>query len=344
MGVDGRARPVAAAAGTVTWPRGSPPGRAALPRTPAPPPDPVARGPGRRPGGGGAQDPARRADRPGPQPARAARQAGQARRPRRARRAAARPLHRGRADRRRRLRPGLGARAGSAAAVWPAAPWPRSCGARASTTRRPGPPSTTSTPPTRRRPPARWSARSCGPCAASTPPPRPDGWPACWPARATPRGWRSPSSATSSGRSTTIRHDGPMTVAHLHRLPPGAVDLTAIPTDATPGFDGGKTKGKAALFALGDELSDLQERLWAERTTGSERRRAAGAAGHGHLGQGRRAPPHGRPGRPAGREDHQLQGADRRGAQAPTSCGGSATRCPSRATSASSTAPTTRTS
>jgi PPK2 family polyphosphate:nucleotide phosphotransferase len=60
--------------------------------------------------------------------------------------------------------------------------------------------------------------------------------------------------------------------AHLHRLPPGAVDLTAIPTDETPGFDGGKAKGKSALFALGEELSDLQERLWAERTTGSERR------------------------------------------------------------------------
>ncbi len=59
---------------------------------------------------------------------------------------------------------------------------------------------------------------------------------------------------------------------HLHRLSPGAVDLSTMPTDATPGFDGGKTKGKAALFALGDELSDLQERLWAEKTTGSPRR------------------------------------------------------------------------
>ncbi|MFZ2015873.1 MAG: PPK2 family polyphosphate kinase [Nocardioides sp.] len=58
----------------------------------------------------------------------------------------------------------------------------------------------------------------------------------------------------------------------LHRLSPGAVDLSAIPTDASPGFDGGKTKGKAALFALGNELSDLQERLWAEKTTGSPRR------------------------------------------------------------------------
>ncbi len=68
-----------------------------------------------------------------------------------------------------------------------------------------------------------------------------------------------------------IRHDGAVN-PHLHRLSPGAVDLSAIPTDASPGFDGGKTKGKAALFALGDELSDLQERLWAEKTTGSPRR------------------------------------------------------------------------
>ncbi len=59
---------------------------------------------------------------------------------------------------------------------------------------------------------------------------------------------------------------------HLHRLSPGPVDLSDLHTDATPGFDGGKTKGKAALFALGEELSDLQERLWAERGTGSRRR------------------------------------------------------------------------
>jgi PPK2 family polyphosphate:nucleotide phosphotransferase len=60
--------------------------------------------------------------------------------------------------------------------------------------------------------------------------------------------------------------------AHLHRLPAGSVDLATLPTDATPGFVGGKKKGAAALAALGDELSDLQERLWAERTTGSRRR------------------------------------------------------------------------
>ena len=60
--------------------------------------------------------------------------------------------------------------------------------------------------------------------------------------------------------------------SHLHRLPTGPVDLSAIPTDATPGFESGKKDGVAALADLGDELSDLQERLWAERGTGSPRR------------------------------------------------------------------------
>ena len=59
---------------------------------------------------------------------------------------------------------------------------------------------------------------------------------------------------------------------HPFRLPPGPVDLTSIETRATPGFKGGKKKGKAALFALGDELSDLQERLFAQGRSGSERR------------------------------------------------------------------------
>jgi len=54
-----------------------------------------------------------------------------------------------------------------------------------------------------------------------------------------------------------------LTAADL-RLPPGPVDLTAIDSGATPGFAGGKTEGKQALFALGDDLSSLQERLFAE--------------------------------------------------------------------------------
>jgi len=61
-------------------------------------------------------------------------------------------------------------------------------------------------------------------------------------------------------------------IADALRLPAGPVDLTAIETDAAPGFDGKKADGKGALFAMGDELADLQERLWAQRTVGSERR------------------------------------------------------------------------
>ncbi|CAM3488451.1 PPK2 family polyphosphate kinase [Nocardioides zeicaulis] len=56
------------------------------------------------------------------------------------------------------------------------------------------------------------------------------------------------------------------------RLPAGPVDLTTIETDVAPGFDGSKSEGKDTLFAMGDELSDLQERLWAQCTVGSEQR------------------------------------------------------------------------
>jgi PPK2 family polyphosphate:nucleotide phosphotransferase len=53
------------------------------------------------------------------------------------------------------------------------------------------------------------------------------------------------------------------------RLPHGPVDLTAIRTDATPDFTGGKGDGEKAIEALTPELTDLQERLFAEGRTGS---------------------------------------------------------------------------
>lgn len=52
----------------------------------------------------------------------------------------------------------------------------------------------------------------------------------------------------------------------------GAVDLTSIETDAAPGFEGKKADGEQALADLGPTLADLQERLWAARTTGDTRR------------------------------------------------------------------------
>jgi len=56
----------------------------------------------------------------------------------------------------------------------------------------------------------------------------------------------------------------------LHPLPAGPVDLTAISTRKGAGLKGGKKKGKKALADLGEELADLQERLYAEGTAGPE--------------------------------------------------------------------------
>jgi PPK2 family polyphosphate:nucleotide phosphotransferase len=55
------------------------------------------------------------------------------------------------------------------------------------------------------------------------------------------------------------------------RVPSGPVDLTTYDTRATPGFDGTKDDGKVALESLGAEVSDLQERLFAEGRKGGER-------------------------------------------------------------------------
>src|SRR5215216_3646154 len=60
-------------------------------------------------------------------------------------------------------------------------------------------------------------------------------------------------------------------ISDLLRVPPGPVDLSALDTRATPGFDDGKAAGKAALGELGSRLSDLQERLHAEGVKGGTR-------------------------------------------------------------------------
>ena len=61
-------------------------------------------------------------------------------------------------------------------------------------------------------------------------------------------------------------------VSDLLRVPGGPVDLSALDTRATPGFDGDKAAGRAALAALGPRLSDLQEQLHAEGVQGGSRR------------------------------------------------------------------------
>jgi len=49
------------------------------------------------------------------------------------------------------------------------------------------------------------------------------------------------------------------------------VDLTAIPTDATPDFTGDKKDARKELERLGEELAELQERLFAEGRSGGTR-------------------------------------------------------------------------
>ena len=125
-------------------------------------------------------------------------------------------------------------------------------------------------------------------------------------------------------------------------VPRGPVDLASYDTNAKPGFDGNKKKGKAALFALGDELSDLQERLFAEGMSGGRRRVLLVLQGMDTSGKG-------------GIVRHSValvdpQGLHIKSFKAPTrpscgtgSSGGSNASCPSRASSACSTAPITRT-
>jgi PPK2 family polyphosphate:nucleotide phosphotransferase len=55
-------------------------------------------------------------------------------------------------------------------------------------------------------------------------------------------------------------------------LPKGPVDLTTYDAHGKPAFSGSKKKGKAALYAMGEELSDLQERLFAEGKSHGTRR------------------------------------------------------------------------
>ncbi len=60
-------------------------------------------------------------------------------------------------------------------------------------------------------------------------------------------------------------------VRDLLRVPPTGVDLTAIDPGSDLGFSGGKSEGKKDLVSLGDRLSDLQERLYAEAQGGGTR-------------------------------------------------------------------------
>ncbi len=81
-----------------------------------------------------------------------------------------------------------------------------------------------------------------------------------------PKKGKTSQQATAEARPDVAR------VSDLLRLPPGRpVDLAAMDTRATPGFDGGKKAGTKALLTLGPRLADLQERLYAEGRSGGSR-------------------------------------------------------------------------
>ena len=61
-------------------------------------------------------------------------------------------------------------------------------------------------------------------------------------------------------------------VSDLLRGPDEAIQLAAVDTRATPGFDGDKADAKEQLTELAGRLADLQERLYANGRTGDRRR------------------------------------------------------------------------
>jgi PPK2 family polyphosphate:nucleotide phosphotransferase len=60
-------------------------------------------------------------------------------------------------------------------------------------------------------------------------------------------------------------------ITDLLRVPTGPLDLTAIDTRATPGFDGDKADAAKRVPELGARLAQLQEQLYAEGRSGGSR-------------------------------------------------------------------------
>ncbi len=76
----------------------------------------------------------------------------------------------------------------------------------------------------------------------------------------------------STGRSWAILAVMAYTVTDLLRLPQGAVSLADVDPADTSGFSGSKKEAEKQLRDLSDELSELQEQMYAAAYTGGARR------------------------------------------------------------------------
>lgn len=74
--------------------------------------------------------------------------------------------------------------------------------------------------------------------------------------------------------------------SQLLRVPPGPVDLASFDARSTPGFTGDKAAGRTALAEIAPELSELQEKLYADGRTGGGRRTLLVVQGMDTSGKG----------------------------------------------------------
>ncbi len=135
----------------------------------------------------------------------------------------------------------------------------------------------------------------------------------------------------------------PARVGDLLRAPTSGLDLAAVDTRATPGFEGGKARGAMRSHRSAAPRVRLQEKLYADGATGGTRSVLLVLQGMDTSGKG-------------GTVRHVVGQVDPAGVHIAafkrptprsspmTSSGASAGSCRRPASSASSTAPTTRTS
>ncbi len=78
---------------------------------------------------------------------------------------------------------------------------------------------------------------------------------------------KAPGTGTTTDADLTARRDA---AVELLRARPG-LRVADVDARATPGFDGSRGDGERTLAAIGQDLSDLQERLYAHGRTGGDR-------------------------------------------------------------------------